>query len=140
MRWGALRLRESFLLFIWGVPPGDALGMTFVESLRPTHKPSHTHIHTHRKTDRHQYACLPHLPFSFYIVLLAVCLLLCNTDHIYIAHICKQCTGCISGMHADITDKKNLSFFKICNLNIILKTFKNKHNLPHDLKIECFTL
>lgn len=40
VRWGALRLRERFLLFIWGVPQGDALGMTIVESLAPTH----THI------------------------------------------------------------------------------------------------
>lgn len=51
--WGALRLRESFLLFIWGVPPGDALGMTFVESLTPTNTRTHTHsdplprAHTH---------------------------------------------------------------------------------------------
>lgn len=46
VRWGALRLRESFLLFVSGVPPGDALGMTFVESLTPPH----THIHMRTST------------------------------------------------------------------------------------------
>lgn len=49
--WG-VRLRESFLLFIWGVPPGDALGMTFVESLTP----AHTHAHT--------YTTHMHAPFT----------------------------------------------------------------------------
>lgn len=44
-----VRLRESFLLFIWGVPPGGALGMTFVESLTPAHTHAHTH-HTHART------------------------------------------------------------------------------------------
>lgn len=46
--WG-VRLRESFLLFMWGVPPGGALGMTFVESLTPAHTHAHTH-HTHART------------------------------------------------------------------------------------------
>lgn len=49
----AFRLRESFLLFIWGVPLGDALGTTFVESLTPTYIHTYTpalqHTHTHAR-------------------------------------------------------------------------------------------
>lgn len=55
VRWGALRLRESFLLFIWGVPPGDALGMTFVESLTPTHTNIHTETQMHLRAHIHTF-------------------------------------------------------------------------------------
>ena len=82
LRWGvALRLRESFLLFIWGVPLGDALGMTFVESLTPTRIHTHSltdtqmqmHFYTHTHTHIHTHLSpLPFFKLSIAAILVVV--------------------------------------------------------------------
>ncbi len=95
VRWGALRLRESFLLFIWGVPPGDALGMTFVESLTPTHTHTHTHTHTLWRTSAHTYT--PFTPAFFQAAHWLWCWLLCNTDY--------ACTDTHTQTHTHVTPR-----------------------------------